>query len=97
MNWRPSKLYQINLGFKNIESITTEVRTETDRLCFAGVYKPPSMKHDVFITDFSNARENVLSRYDNLFTLGDLNYDMLDKDKSSGSYKSQNRSHLRCR
>jgi hypothetical protein len=55
------------------------------------------MKHDVFKTDFSNARENVLSRYDNLFTLGDLNYDMLDKDKSSGSYKSQNRSHLRCR
>ena len=74
---------EIDLGFKNIESITIEVRTETDRLCFTGVYKPPSMKHDVFKTDFSNTCENVLSRYDNLCILGDLNYDMLDKDKSS--------------
>ena len=83
MSWRPSQLYQIDIGFKNIESITIEVRTETDRLCFTGVYKPPSMKHDVFKTDFSNACENLLSRYDNLFILGDLNYDMLDNNKSS--------------
>jgi hypothetical protein len=41
------------------------------------------MKHDVFKPDFSNACENLLSRYDNLFILGDLNYDMLDKAKSS--------------
>jgi hypothetical protein len=41
------------------------------------------MKHDVFKTDISNTCENLLSRYDNLFILGDLNYDMLDKDKSS--------------
>jgi hypothetical protein len=63
---------KIDLGFKNIESITIEIRTETDRLCFTEVYKPPSMKHDVFKTDFSNTCENLLSRYDNLFILGDL-------------------------
>jgi hypothetical protein len=74
---------KIDFGFKNIESITIEIRTETDRLCFTEVYKPPSMKHDVFKTDISNTCENLLSRYDNLFILGDLNYDMLDKDKSS--------------
>ena len=45
---------KIDLGFKNIESITIE----TDRLCFTGVYKPPSMKHDVFKRDFSNTCEN---------------------------------------
>ena len=38
---------KIDLGFKNIESITIEVRTKTDRLCFTGVYKPPSMKHQI--------------------------------------------------
>ena len=74
---------KIDLGFKNIESITIEVRTETDRLCFTGLFKPPSMKNDVFKTDFSNTCENLLSRYDNLFILGDLNYDILDNDKSS--------------
>jgi hypothetical protein len=25
LSWRPSKLYQIDIGFKNIESITIEV------------------------------------------------------------------------
>jgi hypothetical protein len=74
---------KIDLGFKNIESITIVIRTETDRLCFTGVYKPPSMKHDVFKRDFSNTCEKLLSRYDNLCILGDLNYDMLDNDKSS--------------
>jgi hypothetical protein len=76
---------KIDLGFKNIESITIVVRTETDRLCFTGVYNPPSMKHDVFKTDFSNTCENLLSRYDNLFILGDLNYDRLDKYKKTKS------------
>jgi hypothetical protein len=38
---------KIDLGFKYIESITIEVRTKTDRLCFTGVYKPPSMKHQL--------------------------------------------------
>jgi hypothetical protein len=36
--------------YKNIESITIEIRTATDRLCFTGVYKPPSMKHN-FVPD----------------------------------------------
>ena len=74
---------KIDLGFKDIESITIEVRTETDRLYFTAVHNPPSMKHDVFKTDFSNTCENLLSRYDNLFIVGDLNYDRLNNDKSS--------------
>ena len=35
------------------------------------------------INETSITCENLLSRYDNLFILGDLNYDVLDNDKSS--------------
>jgi hypothetical protein len=45
---------KVNLECKEIESIFTEINVNDKKWLICGVYRPPSMKDDKFIEDFTN-------------------------------------------
>jgi len=49
---------------------------------FSGIYKPPNMPDNVINTDFSQTVDKIISRYDKYILIGDLNFDMLNSNKS---------------
>ncbi|CAG2239474.1 PLG [Mytilus edulis] len=69
--------------FQDIESIALEVTTEDNKWLFIGAYKQPSMPDSKFSTDFNLTTDKVIKKYDNVLIMGDLNFNMLDDNKSS--------------
>ena len=49
---------------------------------FSGIFKPPNMPDNVFNTDFSQTVDKIVSRYDQYILIGDLNFDILNRNKS---------------
>ena len=70
------------LEFKVLESVGIELTSGGQKCFFSGIYKPPNMPDNVFNTDFSQAVDKIISRYDKYILIGDLNFDMLNSGKS---------------
>ena len=51
-------------------------------LCL-GAYKPPSISDESFETDCTLGLDRISEKYEHHILLGELNFDMLDKSKSS--------------
>ena len=70
-----------NFEFNSIESIALEVILNNQKFLFLGTYKSPSIKDQIFQDQSCSVLDSVITRYDNLFFLGDLNFDMLNNSK----------------
>ncbi|CAG2185908.1 unnamed protein product [Mytilus edulis] len=69
--------------FQDIESIALEVTTEDNKWLFIGAFQQPSIPDSTFSTDFNLTTDKVIKKYDNVLIMGDLNFNMLDDNKSS--------------
>ena len=74
---------QKDFEFKHIESISVEVNLQNSKLLICGAYKPPSMTDQIFENDCSMTLDKISTKYEHYILLGDLNFDMLCKQKSS--------------
>ena len=72
-----------NLEFGHIEGINIEVNLNGEKWLFLGAYKPPSLSDEVFENDCTLGLDRISEKYEHFILLGDLNFDMLDKSKSS--------------
>ena len=54
-----------------------------EKWLFLGAYKPPSLSIEVFENDCTLGLDRISEKYEHFILLGDLNFDMLDKSKSS--------------
>jgi hypothetical protein len=75
IQWR--FLPQIYKLFENIESLL-EVTFNKQKCLFLSVYKPPSMRDNIFSDDFNKTTDKIVKMYDNFIIMGDINFNMLD-------------------
>ena len=68
--------------FKDIESLALEVTSEKQKWLFLGVYKPPSVRDNIFSGDFNKTTDKIVKMYDNFIIMGDMNFNMLDDVKN---------------
>ena len=54
-----------------------------EKWIFLGAYKPPSISDESFETDCTLGLDRISEKYEHYILLDDLNFDMLDKSKSS--------------
>ncbi|CAG2210856.1 unnamed protein product [Mytilus edulis] len=65
-----------------LENICYEIYINDAKWLIMGAYKPPSMKNDDFIENFTKSLDKCFVSYDNIIIFGDLNFDMLSAEKS---------------
>ena len=70
-----------DLEFKDIECISVEMCVGKTKWLLMGAYKPPSLKTDIFSTDFQATMDQIYRNYQNVILMGDLNLDLLDSTK----------------
>jgi hypothetical protein len=68
--------------FKDIESLELEVTFNKQKCLFLSVYKPPSMRDNIFSDDFNKTTDKIVKMYDNFIIMGDMNFNMLDDVKN---------------
>ena len=71
-----------DLECEEVETICYELSMSKRKWCIMGAYRPPSMKNQNFESDLTKYLDKMLINYENLICIGDLNYDLLSKDKS---------------
>ena len=65
-----------------IESVFVEINFNKDKkFLVSGLYRPPTMSDEQFTKDFNKTFDKILMSYENIIILGDLNYNMMNKDK----------------
>jgi hypothetical protein len=62
----------------SIESLSLEVTSDKQKWLFLGVYKPPSIRDNIFTDDFNKRTDKIVKIYDNFIIMGDINFNMLD-------------------
>jgi hypothetical protein len=67
------------------------VGKECRKWLIAGAYKPPSMSNNEFTEHFSRFADISLIHYEHMLLFGDLNFDMLNSDKSATLNKGNNK------
>ena len=65
------------------EKLCHEVYISDRKWLIAGAYKPPSMSNNEFTEHFSIFADRSLIHYEHMLLFGDLNFDMLNSDKSA--------------
>ena len=70
-----------DLEFKDIECISVELCIGKTKWLMMGAYKHPSLKPDVFSSNFQTTMDKIYTSYQNVILLGDLNLDLLDPTK----------------
>ena len=68
--------------YRDIESIALEVTSGDQKWLFIGAYKPLNMNDRKFHDDFTMTCDKISKKYDNFMILGDMNFNMLDNNKS---------------
>ena len=72
-----------DLELQHVESIIIETTGYGRKWAIVCVYRPPSMPNASFIDDFTTCIDNkVHVHFDNIFVIGDLNYDLVKPDNS---------------
>ena len=66
-----------------LESIVLDVSINNRKWAIVGVYRPPSMDNKIFTDLFTRGMDLISTKIDNVLTLGDLNYDCLDRTRGS--------------
>ena len=64
-----------------LESIVLDVSINNRKWAIVGVYRPPSMDNKIFTDLFTRGMDLISTKFDNVLTLGDLNYDCLDRTR----------------
>jgi hypothetical protein len=72
-----------SLESEKIETLCHEVYISDRKWLIAGAYKPPSMSNNEFTEHFSRFADRSLIHYEHMLLFGDLNFDMLNSDKSA--------------
>ena len=70
-----------DLECDNLENIIIEVNLEKKKICFISVYRPPSMKDDIFCDYFTKTLDKCIILFDYFTIIGDLNYDLSCQNK----------------
>lgn len=70
-----------DLECEQVENICYELSMAKRKWGIIGAYRQPSMKNQDFELDLTKCLDKMFMHYDNLICLGDLNYDLLRKDK----------------
>ncbi|KAL4218573.1 hypothetical protein ACF0H5_023307 [Mactra antiquata] len=65
-----------DLECPNIECMCYELSLNKRKWALLGLYKPPSSKDSTFIEDISVSHSKLFLKYDHVFSLGDLNFDL---------------------
>ena len=80
-----------SLESEKIETLCHEVYISDRKWLIAGAYKPPSMSNNEFTEHFSRFADRSLIHYEHMLLFGDLNFDMLNSDKSATLNKGNNK------
>ena len=72
-----------SLESETIETLCYEVYISDRKWLIAWAYKPPSMSNNEFTEHFSRFADRSLIHYEHMLLFGDLNFDMLNSDKSA--------------
>ena len=67
---------------QEVETICYELSMAKRKWCIVGTYRKPSLESQVFENDFAKSLDQIFLKFDHVICLGDLNYDLLRKDKS---------------
>ena len=71
------------LETSSVEMLSIEVIPNKSFKCLIMIaYKPPSLSNQTFTVEMSDAMDRAQLHYDNIYVLGDLNFDYLDSAKS---------------
>ena len=71
-----------DLECEEVETICYELSMSKRKWCILGAYRPPSMNNQNFESDLTKYLDKMFINYDNIICIGDLNYDLLIKEKS---------------
>ena len=71
-----------DLECEEVETICYELSMSKRKWCILGTYRPPSMNNQNFESDLTKYLDKMFINYDNIICIGDLNYDLLIKEKS---------------
>ena len=66
-----------------MDALKNRLHLNGEKWLFLGAYKPPSISDESFETDCTLGLDRISEKYEHYILLGDLNFDMLDKSKSS--------------
>ena len=69
--------YQIKVKCNEIEAILINIQTGPQKFSLLTVYKPPSVKNEVFMQELSALSDIAISNNPNVICLGDMNCDLL--------------------
>ena len=69
--------------FTDLESIAVEATSEGEKWLFVGACKPPNMSDTTFNDDFKINTDKICKNYDNFMIMGNMNFNMLDEQRSS--------------
>jgi hypothetical protein len=72
-----------SLESEKIETLCHEAYISDRKWLIAGAYKPPSMSNNEFTEHFSRFVDRSLIHFEHMLLFGDLNFDMLNSDKSA--------------
>ena len=68
----------------HIETIVLEIKPNKDtKLLVVIMYRPPSTPNESFKQDMRQLLDKAIPEYDHIWLIGDLNYDMLSRNKCS--------------
>lgn len=79
----PSTLGPMNLCTDELEYLSVEISCKGNKILVMNMYKNPKMTSKSFENKFKEMAESVLSKYENVIIIGDLNFNMLQNNTLS--------------
>ena len=70
------------LETKSTESVTLELQLNKTKCLIVVAYKPPNVTSHAFTLDMTNLLDRATRDYSDIWIIGDLNFDLLDRTKS---------------
>ncbi len=70
------------LETKSTESVTLELQLNKTKCVIVVAYKPPNVTNHAFTLDMTNLLDRATRDYSDIWIIGDLNFDLLDRIKS---------------
>jgi hypothetical protein len=66
-------------------SLALEVTSDKQKWLLLGVYKPPSMRDNIYSDDFNKTTDKIVKMYDHFIIMADMNFNMLDDINNVGT------------
>ncbi|KAK3099036.1 hypothetical protein FSP39_025464 [Pinctada imbricata] len=87
---------RMDLESSQIEGITYEVNIDKCKWCIVCMYRPPSQNDNCFSSECVKLLDKCSAVTDKIIVMGDLNYDMLDSNKSKSLSEISDLFDLHC-